>query len=75
MVGEVFSDKMDKTIVVKTEITYQHPLFKKTLHRTKKYKVHDESEVAKIGDLVEFYQGRPLSKTKCMVLSKVLKSA
>lgn len=74
-IGKVLSDRMDKTIVVEIEITYEHPKFKKILRRTKKYKVHDELETAKIGDLVEFYQGRPISKTKCMVLSKILKSA
>lgn len=73
-IGTVISDKMEKTIVVKTEMTYEHPQFKKIVRRTKKYKVHDESEVARVGDLVEFYQGRPISKTKHMVLSKVMKS-
>jgi len=73
--GTVVSDKMDKTVVVSMDITFKHPRFGKILRRTKKYKVHDEQSQAKMGDVVEFYQGRPLSKTKYMYLSKVLKSS
>lgn len=69
--GEVISDRMDKTIVVKVERTFKHPLLYKVMRRTKKYKVHDENNVAKIGDVVEFYEGRPASKTKYMYLSRV----
>lgn len=74
LVGEVVSDKMDKTVVVKTVRTVIHPRFHKTMHKTKKYKVHDENEVAKMGDVVEFYEGRPVSKTKYMYLSRVVQS-
>lgn len=73
-VGEVISDKMDKTIVVKTVRTYTDDHFHKTKRLFKKYKVHDEHEVAKMGDIVEFYEGRPLAKTKYMYLSQVLES-
>jgi small subunit ribosomal protein S17 len=73
-IGEVVSDKMDKTVVVKTEGTYIHPKFRKILHKTKKYKVHDEQSIAGIGDIVEFYEGKPASKTKFMYLSRVVKS-
>ena len=73
-VGEVVSDRMNKTIVVKTTRRFKHPLFYKVLQRTKKYKVHDESEQAKIGDLVEFYEGRPVSKTKYMYLTRIVKN-
>jgi small subunit ribosomal protein S17 len=72
-VGEVLSDKMDKTIVVKTVRTYKHPQFHKILRASKKYKVHDEQGLAKVGDTVEFYEGRPLSKTKYMYLDRVIK--
>ena len=75
LTGVVVSDKMDKTIVVKTLAHYQDPRFKKTLRKDKKYKVHDEQEIAKIGDVVEFYEGRPLSKEKFMYLDKVIRSA
>ncbi len=71
--GKVVSDKMDKTIVVTTSRTYTHPQFHKVLRKSKKYKVHDEQGVAKIGDLVEFYEGRPVSKDKYMYLARVIK--
>ena len=74
LVGEVVSDKMDKTIVVKIERTFIHPLLKKVVKKLKKFKAHDEQGVAKIGDLVEIYEGRPCSKTKYMYLNKVIKA-
>jgi len=70
--GKVVSDKMDKTIVVKTEQTYIHPQFRKVLRKTKSYKVHDEHNQAKVGDIVRFFQGRPLAKTKYMYLAEVV---
>lgn len=70
--GTVTSDGMDKTLVVKTERVYTHKVFRKTMRVTKKYKVHDEKELAKEGDVVEFYEGRPKSKTKYMYLSRVI---
>lgn len=70
--GVVLSDKMEKTVVVSVETTYQHKQFGKTLRRTKKYKVHDEREIAQIGDVVEFFSGRPVSKTKHMHLGRVV---
>jgi len=73
-IGEVVSDKMEKTIVVKTERTFKHPRFHKVLRRTKKYKVHDEAGESKMGDIVEFYEGRPVSKTKYMYFARVIKS-
>lgn len=72
--GEVVSDKMDKTIVVKTERVFKHPLFHKTIRKAKKYKVHDEKQEARMGDIVEFYEGRPSSKTKYMYLARIVKS-
>jgi small subunit ribosomal protein S17 len=72
--GEVISDKMDKTIVVQTERVFRHPLFHKTIKKFKKYKVHDEKQEARIGDVVEFYEGRPASKTKYMYLVRVVKT-
>ena len=70
--GKVVSDKMDKTIVVETEQTYMHPKFRKVLRKTKSYKVHDEENQAKVGDVVRFYQCRPLAKTKYMYLAEVV---
>ncbi len=72
--GEVVSSKMDKTIVVKTERVLKHPLFHKTIRKAKKYKVHDEKQEANLGDIVEFYEGRPCSKTKYMYLARVIKT-
>lgn len=74
MTGEVVSDKMDKTIVVKVERTFTHPRLKKVMRSAKKYKVHDESGKGTIGDIVEIYEGRPQSKSKFMYLSRVIKS-
>jgi small subunit ribosomal protein S17 len=71
--GEVVSDKMNKTIVVNTRRTLMHPRFHKIVSVNKKYKVHDENEEANIGDIVEFYEGRPKSKTKYMYLSRIIK--
>jgi len=71
--GEVVSDKMDKTIVVKAYRTYKHPLIGKTIRSFKKYKVHDEDNSAKIGDWVEIVECRPLSKDKHMILNRILK--
>ena len=73
--GKVVSDKMDKTIVVETEQTYIHPKFRKILRKTKSYKVHDEENQAKTGDIVRFYQCRPLSKDKHMYLATVVTSS
>jgi len=71
--GIVVSDKMDKTIVVKFERDYMHKLLGKVMRAIKKYKVHDDKNVAKKGDIVEFYEGRPASKTKYMYLVRVVK--
>jgi len=63
-VGEVVSNKMDKTVVVKIERKIIHPVFKKFIKKTKKLYAHDEDNKCKIGDLVEIVETRPLSKTK-----------
>lgn len=70
--GTVISDKMDKTVVVEIVRTFTHPRFLKTVRTTKKYKVHDEQELAKVGQTVEFFEGRPVSKTKFMYLARVV---
>lgn len=74
-VGVVISDKMDKTVVVKTERIFKHDDFQKVMRKTKNYKVHDELGKAKIGDVIEFFEGRPVSKTKYMYFARVVKSA
>ena len=62
--GVVVSDKMDKSIVVKIEIVVKHPLYKRTIRRSKKFKAHDEQNRARTGDLVSIIECRPISKTK-----------
>lgn len=71
-VGHVVSDKMNKTITVRVDRTVRHPQYGKTMRVSKKYKVHDEQRVAKVGDVVEFYTVRPISKTKYMMLHRVV---
>jgi small subunit ribosomal protein S17 len=62
--GVVVSDKMDKSIVVKIETIVKHPLYKRTIRRSKKFKVHDEQNRAHTGDHVSIIECRPISKTK-----------
>jgi small subunit ribosomal protein S17 len=62
--GSVVSDKMDKTVVVAVETKKVHPLYKKAIKFTKKYKAHDADNACKIGDKVKIMETRPLSKEK-----------
>jgi small subunit ribosomal protein S17 len=62
--GVVVSDKNDKTIVVRVERRFTHPMMKKTVRRTKKYHAHDEANAAKTGDIVRIEECRPLSRNK-----------
>ena len=64
MTGVVVSNKMDKTVVVKVERRFSHPVFKKVVKTTKKYKVHDEKNECLEGDFIRIQQTRPLSKEK-----------
>ncbi|OIP24634.1 30S ribosomal protein S17 [bacterium CG2_30_37_16] len=70
--GTVVSDKMDKTAVVRVDSLKTHPIYKKKFKVSKKYKIHDEENVLKIGDVAEFVETRPISKDKSWALSKVL---
>ena len=74
-VGVVTSDKMDKTIVVAVKDSVQHPLYKKILKRTKKFKAHDENNEAGIGDRVEIMETRKLSKDVNWRLVKIIEKA
>ncbi|MDI3257787.1 MAG: 30S ribosomal protein S17 [Kyrpidia sp.] len=71
-IGKVVSDKMDKTIVVAVVQTVTHPLYGKTVKRTKKFKAHDENNEARVGDVVRIMETRPLSKEKCWRLVEIL---
>ena len=66
---------MDKTIVVLTETYKKHPLYKKRVKYSKKYKAHDEENKAKVGDTVRIAACRPLSKTKRYVLDSIIEEA
>ena len=74
-IGQVVSDKMDKTIVVAVEDSVQHKLYKKIVKRTYKLKAHDENNECGIGDTVEVMETRPLSKDKRWRLVKIIKKA
>lgn len=69
--GVVVSDSMDKAITVLVEEKIQHPVYKKRMNRSKKYKAHDELNEAKVGDTVVIMETRPLSKTKRWRLVRV----
>lgn len=66
--GIVVSDKTDKTVVVKVERRFTHPLLKKTVRRSKKYQAHDEANSFKTGDTVLIEESRPISKSKRWVV-------
>ena len=74
-IGQVVSDKMDKTIVVAIEDSVRHPLYKKTMKRTYKLKAHDENNECGIGDTVEVMETRPLSKDKRWRLVRIIEKA
>ena len=74
-VGKVVSTSMDKTIVVLTETYKNHPLYKKRVKYSKKYKAHDEENKAKVGDTVRIVACRPLSKTKRYLLDSIIEEA
>jgi len=62
--GVVVSDKQDKTVVVKVERRFTHPLLKKTVRRSKNYHAHDEAKAYKVGDVVSIEETRPISRLK-----------
>ncbi|WP_208435661.1 30S ribosomal protein S17 [Bartonella phoceensis] len=68
--GVVVSDKSDKTVVVKVERRYSHPLLKKTVRQSKKYKAHDENNQFKIGDQISIQESKPISRDKRWIALK-----
>ena len=74
-VGVVVSDKMDKTCVVSVVSNVKHPLYKKVVKITKKFKVHDENNDCHIGDTVEIMETRPISKTTHFRLLRIVERA
>ena len=75
LVGEVVSDKMDKTITVLVERREKHPLYKKYVRRSTKMRAHDEGNECRVGDQVAIEQCRPMSKTKAWRLHSVIERA
>ncbi|WP_372712661.1 30S ribosomal protein S17 [Ilyobacter sp.] len=73
--GIVVSDKMDKTIVVLEESSKLHPIYKKRMKSSNKFKAHDENNVAKTGDKVKIMETRPLSKDKRWRLVEIIEKA
>lgn len=63
--GTVVSDKNDKTITVLVERRFTHPLMKKTVRMSKRYRAHDDSNAVKVGEIVRIRECRPISKNKC----------
>lgn len=74
-VGVVVSDKMDKTVVVSVMRSYRHPIYGKTIRRTKKYMAHDEQNACRVGDRVEIVETRPLSRHKRWRVRTILERA
>ena len=74
-VGRVVSNKMQKTIVVAIEDNIKHPLYKKVIKKTVKFKAHDENNECRIGDKVEIMETRPLSKDKNWRLVRIIEKA
>ena len=72
LIGKVISNKMDKTIVIEIEDLVMHPLYKKSVRKTKKLKGHDEKNECSIGDIVRIEESRPLSKEKRYRLIEII---
>jgi len=75
LVGDVVSDKMNKTIVVEVSRRVRHPKYHKVITKYKKFYVHDEQEAASIGDSVRIIESRPLSKLKRWTLAEIVVKA
>lgn len=71
-IGVVASNKMDKTAVVKVSDMVKHPVYKKYIKKIRKFKIHDEKNIAHVGDRVSFVETRPLSKEKKWNLKEIL---
>ena len=72
--GIVVSDKMNKTRVVQVKWTSKHPIYKKIVRRTAKFKAHDEKNASKAGDVVKIMETRPLSKHKRWLITEIVKA-
>ena len=70
--GTVISDKMDKSVVVVVESLRRHPLYKKVVRHTSKFKAHDDNNACKVGDVVKIIETRPLSKDKRWRVAEII---
>ncbi|MBF6618059.1 30S ribosomal protein S17 [Pollutimonas thiosulfatoxidans] len=75
LIGQVVSNKMDKTVVVRIERRVKHPIFGKIIVRSNKYKAHDETNQYNEGDTVEIAEGRPISRDKSWTVVRLLEAA
>ena len=75
LLGQVVSDKMDKTIVVSVSETRQHPLYGKVIRVNKRFKAHDEKNECRVGDQVRIVESRPISKEKHWVVEAIVQRA
>lgn len=75
LIGRVVSDKMEKTVTVLVERRVKHPMYDKIIVRSSKYHAHNDANMAKIGDLVEIQESRPLSKTKAWSVVRLVEKA
>nr|WP_316414001.1 30S ribosomal protein S17 [Mesoterricola silvestris] len=73
--GVVVSNKADKTVVVKVERKFQHPLYSRTVKQTAKFMAHDETNACQIGDVVKIVESRPLSKRKRWMVLEITQKA
>lgn len=75
LVGRVVSDKMEKTVTVLVERRVKHPMYDKIIARSRKYHAHNENNEARLGDLVEIQECRPIAKTKSWKVAKLVEKA
>jgi small subunit ribosomal protein S17 len=75
LIGEVVSNKMDKTVVVRVERRVKHPIYGKIMIRSAKYKAHDENNQYNEGDTVEIAEGRPISRSKAWTVVRLIEAA
>jgi small subunit ribosomal protein S17 len=75
LIGQVVSDKMEKTVVVQVKRVTTHPLYRRTIRTSKRYKAHDPGKQCQIGDTVRIVECRPISKDKKFRIAEVLQRA
>ncbi|MCP4603397.1 MAG: 30S ribosomal protein S17 [Proteobacteria bacterium] len=75
LTGRIYSDKMNKTVVVEVRRRVREPRYKKYVERRARYKVHDEKNECKYGDLVEIIESKPYSKDKRWIVTRVIEKA